>query len=390
MADPYRYPRGGRGVDRYDYQDQDYDYGYGGRGAAPPNPGYDPRYRDPYGAPPYESEARPGAPRDYRPPEGTKRPAPEYGRRTGDYSAAPPARPRDPYADPYQDPYSYPPATGDRSYRPPPQRDPYRDPSYQPETYDYSRRRRDDDFIEPPRGHTYPPPREYPAETYPPFEEAPPGRRPAPNEYRPAPYDPEPVRVRRVPRDPPVSLPPVRPDEPYHEFTLPAEGIRKEVLQRDLTLFLGGDATMRGPIQTESGPVYKYAAYRQLTSEQVRDLKAKSARFDIGFPRGRDEPAPRIRDEPPMPMPTRGTAAPRRGRPDEDPMMGGLDPSGMDERPIEYTYGSAAAPAPRTTTREPIRTGRTREEPYPMSYAEAPPPRHGQAMRNDSDDEMET
>ncbi|KAK6345388.1 hypothetical protein TWF718_007304 [Orbilia javanica] len=396
MGDPYRSYRPGRGEPRYDYPDE-YEYPpYPGRSGAP-EPVYDRQYGDPY---PRESgydmppAPRSGAPRgEYRAPRGDYRPPPiraepEYSRRGGrDY--VPPPAPRGSVGDPYANPAYYPPE--DRSHRPPPPREYER--AYPPEPAGYRddgrygrRRPREDDYEMPPahgREYDY----NYESEI-----QASQRRPPPPIEYRGnagASYEVEPARRRQ--RDIPApKLPPSMPSQPSpesvdDEFTLPAEGIRKEVLQKYITRFLGNDAVSRGPMKEGDTLVYKYSAYRQFTTEQIRDLKRASDLSEPGYARGVDTRA----REPPGQVVAASTRPTGRRNTDEDSMM--PEPV-MPRDEYIYTAGNQGTRAPARD----IRAGRSpHDPPYGSSYHD--PGRHGRqpieasSMRpgQDDDDEME-
>ncbi|KAK6360444.1 hypothetical protein TWF730_006587 [Orbilia blumenaviensis] len=391
MGDPYRSYRPPRGEPRYDYPDE-YEYPpYPTRGGTQ-EPVYDRAYGDPYaresGYDPMPPAPRPGAPRgDYRAPRGDYRPPPiraepDYSRRGGrDY--VPPA-PR--AGDPYTNPAYYPPE--DRAHRaPPPPRDAYErgyppEPGYRDDGR--YRRRRDDEYEVPPHTREY----DYNYEPEPPASQ----RRPAPPiDYRagaPAAYEVEPVR-RRPQRDPAPGLSSSMPSRPSpesgdDEFTLPAEGIKKEVLQKYITRFLGNDAVSRGPMKEGDILVYKYLAYRQFTTEQIRDLKRMSDLSEPGYARGMDT---RAREPPGAVIATSSSRPSGRRNTDEDSMM--TEPV-IPRDEYVYTAGNQGTRAP---ARE-IRAGRSpHDPPYSTSYHD--PARHGRqpieasAMRQDDDDEME-
>ncbi|KAF3933652.1 hypothetical protein ABW20_dc0100599 [Dactylellina cionopaga] len=397
MSDPYRQYRPNQG---YEYPEE-YDYPpyAGSRRDRPPGPDYD---RSAYGRE-YERPTayeplppRTGAPRDYRPPPPRAEP-PEYpsrrGGRGGDYPPAPAPRvaPRDPYVEPAY----YPPQ--DRHARPPP-RDTYEqayappEPSYAREDPRYSssrRRPRPEDDYDPHYGGGGG--REY--EQY--YEEpVAAGRRPQPPpiEYARGPgygeIEPPSSRSRR-PRDsrePPVKLPASKPSPPEDdddELILPAEGIRKEILQKYITRFLGSDAVSRGPMKVDGILVYKYSAYRHFTPEQIRDLKTLSEKYEPSYPRGTDP-----RGEGPGPIITSSSSRPSNRRNTDEDAMIAEPPMPRDE----YVY-STGNQGTRLPARE-IRAGRSpHDPPYGTSYHE--PSRHGRppieasAMRQDDDDEMQ-
>ncbi|EWC48114.1 hypothetical protein DRE_02693 [Drechslerella stenobrocha 248] len=375
MGDPYRDPRyrSTRG-ERYEYPQEEYDYPpYGGRGAGgppPPDIGFDrTQYRE-YERPSagYDPAQPPrGVPRsDYR----QSRPADDYAARRGrDYNPAP-LPPRGPVGEPYPESYYQgPPAPPSERHRPPPSRDTYE--RYPQDVYrdDRPRRRVRDDEYEIPQPYYEPP--------Y--YEPEPPvaSRRTAPIEYRPAPYsdiEPPPQRSRR-PREIPIKIPPSQrkpsPEDHDEEFTLPASEINKDILQRYITRFLGNDAVSRGPMMDpEIGLVYKYRAYRQFTSEQIRDLKKESERLEA-YSRGRDIQMPSM---PILPTSTRPTG--RRG----------TDEELLTEAQEQYTY---AVPNQRNQA---IRAGRSPHDPtYTAPYHEPAqhrrPPIEASAMRQTDDDE---
>ncbi|KAK6504936.1 hypothetical protein TWF481_006871 [Arthrobotrys musiformis] len=398
MGDPYRSYRPPRGEPRYEYPD-DYEYPpYTGRGPAP-EPVYERSYGDPYTREPsYDSmppAPRSSAPRgeyrargsDYRPPPPQIRAEPDYSRRPArDY--VPPPAPRGPVGDPYANTAYYPPE--DRSHRPPPARDTY-ERGYPPESGyrdegRYARRRRDDDYDM--QGHG----RDYDYNNYEPEIQATQRRPPPPIEYRggaSASYEVD--RAPRRPREPASKLQPPMPSQPSpenvdDEFTLPADGIRKEVLQKYITRFLGNDAVSRGPMKEGDILVYKYSAYRQFTTEQIRDLKRASDLSEPGYARGVDT---RTR-EAPGPVVTTSTRPAGRRNTDEDSMM--ITEPIMPRDEYVYTAGSQGTRVP---ARE-IRAGRSpHDPPYGSSYHD--PGRHGRqpieasSMRpgQDDDDEME-
>ncbi|KAK6528186.1 hypothetical protein TWF281_009435 [Arthrobotrys megalospora] len=401
MGDPYRSYRPGRGEPRYDYPDPEYDYQptYGGRGGIP-EPTYDRSYGDPYarepGYDPMPPAPRSGAPRgDYRAPRGDYRAPPpiraepDYTRRSGrDY--VPPPAPRGSVGDPYSNPAYYPPE--ERGHRAPPPRDAYErgyppEPGYRDEGRYGRRRPREEDYEMPAHSREY----DY---NYEPEIPASQRRPPPPIEYRggaTAAYEVEPVRRRpRDSREPASKLPPTMPSQPSpesgdDEFTLPADGIRKEVLQKYITRFLGNDAVSRGPMKEGDTLVYKYSAYRQFTTEQIRDLKRASELSEPGYARDtrtREAPGPVITTASSRPSGRRNT--------DEDSMM--TEPVIPTRDEYVYTAGNQGTRAP---ARE-IRAGRSpHDPPYSTSYHD--PARHGRqpieasAMRpgQDDDDEME-
>lgn len=217
-------------------------------------------------------------------------------------------------------------------------------------------------------------------------------RPPPPIEYRSnagASYEVEPVRRRpRDIREPAskTSMPSQpSPESVDDEFTLPADGIRKEVLQKYITRFLGNDAVSRGPMKEGDTLVYKYSAYRQFTTEQIRDLKRASDLSEPGYARGIDT---RARDAPGQVVAASTRPTGRRNT-DEDSMM--PEPV-MPRDEYVYTAGNQGTRAP---ARE-IRAGRSpHDPPYGSSYQD--PGRHGRqpieasSMRpgQDDDDEME-
>ncbi|KAF3103393.1 hypothetical protein TWF569_011116 [Orbilia oligospora] len=399
MGDPYRSYRPSRGEPRYDYPDE-YEYPpYPGRSGAP-EPVYDRSYGDPYtrepGYDPMPPAPRSGAPRgDYRAPRGDYRAPPpiraepDYTRRSGrDY--VPPPAPRGSVGDPYVNPTYYPPE--DR-HRAPPPRDAY-ERGYPPESgyrdeARYGRRRpREDEYEMPAHGREY----DYNYES----EIQASQRRPPPPpiEYRGgagASYEVEPARRRpRDAREPASKLQPSIPSQPSpenvdDEFTLLADGIRKEVLQKYITRFLGNDAVSRGPMKEGDALVYKYSAYRQFTTEQIRDLKRASELSEPGYARGIDARA----REAPGQVVAASTRPTGRRNTDEDSMM----PEPVMPRD-EYVY-SAGNQGTRAPARE-IRAGRSpHDPPYGSSYHDTGrhgrPPIEASSMRpgQDDDDEME-
>ncbi|KAK6359890.1 hypothetical protein TWF696_001018 [Orbilia brochopaga] len=390
MGDPYRERyRGGRGTDRYEsYPPDDYYPPPGppyGRGSGPPppiDPGYDPRVyaREPiYDRPgAYDMPPPRGVPRnDY--PSQPLRPD-DYSRRVGAGDYRPPQAPRGsvPRDPGYPEMEYYPPPTSER-HRQPPSRDYDR---YPPETYrgeDTRRRVRRDDV-----DYDRYPPEAYDTGYY--EDPAATGRRPGPPpiEYTRGPYDADvPTSRSRRTRDPGVKIPPTKSSPEAHdeEFTLPAEGIDKSILQKYITRFLGNDATSRGPmLDKELGLIYRYSAYRQFTSEQIRDLKKYTDHLsDPGYARGREGPGPV--------MPSLSTTRPSgRRNTDDDPMIM------TDMSRDDYIYSTTANPGSRVATRE-IRAGRSPHDAYGASYHD-PPARHTRApiearQGQDEDDEME-
>ncbi|EPS37876.1 hypothetical protein H072_8483 [Dactylellina haptotyla CBS 200.50] len=394
-AQPYP-PRGVPTDPPYD-RSRGYDYERG--------PSYDPM-------PPRSNIPRGGE--GYRAPPA--RIEPEYPPRRSTRSEYPPAaapRGPPPVDSRYADPVYYPPPTGRRA--PSPTRDNYgRDyPSEPPyrerdesryakrgrrpeEDYDMGNYGRPADYYydepEPPA----PSRRVIPPADYPP--------RGAPNIYEPeipATRESRPRRTRDQ-REPP---PPVKattqktspPKPKYSELYLAADGIRKEVLQSNITRMLGSDAVSLGPLEVDNVLVYKYSAYRHFTPEQIKDLKAESSRYD---PREKHLD-PRSDDIDPRSVETRGgdlsgqmyptTSSRRRAADDrEDPMMTDLIPR------EDYIYASNNPGIGVPPRRSEIRatTGRTQHDPtYGTSYHE-PPSRHGRpieatAMHQDDDDEMQ-
>ncbi|KAF3903620.1 hypothetical protein AA313_de0204779 [Arthrobotrys entomopaga] len=257
MGDPYRQYPPPRANERYrEYAEPD-DYYPPASYTRPSDPPYDrSRYRETYEQPPYEAiPPRAGVPRDYRPP----RAEPEYPppRRSGrDYPSAP--APRGPVDSRYVEPTYYPPAPASGRRGPSPSREYER--SYPPEPYREEPRfpkrrpRPEEDYD---IGSYRPGDYEY-YEADPP---APARRQLPPAEYtRGALYEAEqpresrPRRTRDPREPPPVKATTTKPSPPkgsYPELLLPADGIRKEVLQIYLTRFLGSDATSRGPMEVD-------------------------------------------------------------------------------------------------------------------------------------------
>lgn len=137
-------------------------------------------------------------------------------------------------------------------------------------------------------------------------------------------------------------------------------------------------------LDKELGLIYRYSAYRQFTSEQIRDLKKYTEHLsDPGYARGREGPG--------LSMPILQTSTRPSGRrnTDEDPMITTDIP-----RDEQYIYSTAANPGSRVSARE-IRAGRSPHDPLPYgaSYHE-PSARHARApiearQGQDEDDEME-
>ncbi|KAF3902196.1 hypothetical protein ABW21_db0207842 [Orbilia brochopaga] len=374
MSDPYgeRYRRGRGTEPRYEYPPEEYypppaPYGRGSGGPPPLDPGYERVYRDPgpiydrtggYDMPPSR-----GVPRNDYPPQPL-RPDDYTSRRPGgsDYQP-PPQDPRRSVRDPgYPDLEYYPPPPGSDRHRLPP-RDYER---YPPEVYRGEETRRrirrpDDADYDPTYRGDYEPYYEEPA--------APGRRQPQPpiGYTRGGPYEADipPSRSRRS-RDPGVKIPPSKSSPEAHddEFTLPAEGIDKAIIQKYITRFLGNDATSRGPMPDK---------------EIIQHLDLPFTALDA---RGRDGPGPAM----PSLQTTRTSG---RRNTDEDPTI-------MTDMPSDqYIYSTTANPGSRVSARE-MRAGRSPHDAYGTSYHEPPPARHTRApiearqgQVQDEDDEME-
>lgn len=93
--------------------------------------------------------------------------------------------------------------------------------------------------------------------------------------------------AQRYPRDdqpqrnrPMVDLEPRGPSEKYNEYFLPREGISHEVIQTEISRFLGNDATVKRHRMQDGRDGYAIRAYRAPTTAMIQSLKEKTNEYE--------------------------------------------------------------------------------------------------------------
>lgn len=108
------------------------------------------------------------------------------------------------------------------------------------------------------------------------------------------------------------TMAPPQPNIPRtNRYFLPGDGIRREIITRDICRFLGNDALVK-PGSFEDRDGFWITAYRALTTDMIADLKAESAKLDMQInldgPSGQYKPS--TRGYPPSYGPSGGQTRP--------------------------------------------------------------------------------